>query len=507
MEDTGKRDEADALYKKIIDNYQNGLARSSDDLLYVAEAMWATEYFQDANDVLKLATKANSRNAEAFVVWGDLLAEKYNEPESIASYQDALKIDPNMPEANLGIAKGLELTDPEKSQKALDLVVSVNKNYPEAAFMQANQFIDSEEYDKAESAISRALEINPQSSEAFSLLASINYLRGNKDESDKYVKKVLETNPGYSDVFYTLAESCVSVRLYKEAVGFAREAIRINPKDWQSMSLLGVNLMRIGQEQEGKAMLEEAFEGDPFNVWTMNTLTLLDSFNKFDHFASPHFQIMLSKKESAPLLPYVEELLEKAYKTLTVKYGFTPPAPISFEMYPDHPDFAVRTLGMPGLGALGVTFGTMFVMDSPSARPPDTFNWGSTLWHEFTHVITLEMTDHKIPRWFSEGISVSEERQGFPGWGDDLKLPYLAAIKAGKFLPVAELNDGFIRPKYPDQVLVSYYQASIVVDYIEEKFGFPAIRKMLLLYKDGKSTDQVFKEALGLELKTSIPSS
>jgi tetratricopeptide (TPR) repeat protein len=211
---------------------------------------------------------------------------------------------------------------------------------------------------------------------------------------------------------------------------------------------------------------------------------------------------MLGKKEAAALKPYVSELLEKAFKEMSAKYGFTPETPISFEMFPNHPDFAVRALGLPGMeGALGVCFGRMFVMDSPSARPPDEFNWGSTLWHEFTHVITLEMTDHKIPRWFSEGLSVYEERHAFPGWGDRLKLDYLEAIKAKKFLPIAELNDGFIRPKFPEQVLISYYQASLVGDFVEEKQGFGAIKKMLALYKEGKNTEQVFKEALNFDLK------
>src|SRR5439155_1275591 len=159
------------------------------------------------------------------------------------------------------------------------------------------------------------------------------------------------------------------------------------------------------------------------------------------------------------------------------------------------------TLGLPGIGALGVCFGKLFVMDSPSARKPDTFNWGSTLWHEFTHVITLQITDHKIPRWFSEGLSVYEERKAYPGWGDDLKLDYLAAIKGKKLLTTAELNNGFIRPKYPAQVLVSYYQASLICDYIEQKFGFPAIKRMLALYKAGKGTADVFKEALNLTLE------
>jgi tetratricopeptide (TPR) repeat protein len=197
----------------------------------------------------------------------------------------------------------------------------------------------------------------------------------------------------------------------------------------------------------------------------------------------------------------------------------------------------VRAVGLTGLGALGVCFGHLFVMDSPTAKELDHFNWGSTLWHEFAHIITLQMTDNKVPRWFSEGLSVYEERKAYPGWGDDMKLEYLTIVKqtvgqsvpeppegAGlrgaapprppapgekpapqrtlaKLLPIAELNDGFIHPKYPSQVLVSYYQASMVAEYIESKWGFPAIRNMLLLYKANKTTEQVFREALNIGLE------
>lgn len=500
LEDTGKRDAAETIYKKLIDGFQNGITRSPNDVFFVARAMWATEYFYDANDLLKIITQGNARNAEAFVAWGDLLAEKYNEPEAIASYQDALKIDSNMPEAHLGAAKMTALTDPRKSDAELQSAMRTNPNFIEGHLFIAEQNIDSEQYDKAQEEIAKVLVINPQSVQALSLLAAISYVRGNKDEFNKYVQKVLQTNPSYSNLYFTLAENCVSLRLYKQAVTFAREGLRLNPRDWKSMSLLGVNLLRLGEEDEGKGILEQAYEGDPFNVWNVNTLTLLDSFENFDRFEIPNFKFKLHKKESAVLRPYVTELLQTAYRTLTEKYQFKPEGPITFEMYPDHGDFAVRTLGLPGIGALGVCFGKLFVMDSPAARKPDTFNWGSTLWHEFTHVITLQITDHKIPRWFSEGLSVFEERKGFPGWGDDLKLEYLNAIKSKKLLPTAQLNDGFIRPKFPEQILVSYYQASLICEYIDQKFGFAAIRRMLASYKAGKSTPDVFKEALNLSL-------
>ena len=64
-----------------------------------------------------------------------------------------------------------------------------------------------------------------------------------------------------------------------------------------------------------------------------------------------------------------------------------------------HDDFAVRTAGLPGLiGALGVCFGRVVTMDSPHARPGD-FQWEATLWHELTHVITLQMSNSRVPRW------------------------------------------------------------------------------------------------------------
>jgi tetratricopeptide (TPR) repeat protein len=499
LDDTGKRDEAEVIYRKLIEDFQKGTIRSPNDLLWVARALWATEYYHDANDLLKVVTQGNSRNAEAFVAWGDLLAEKYNEPEAIASYQDALKIDPNMPEAHIGLAKTLSDSEPEKAAAGLERAMKTNPNLMEGHLLIAEQDIDSEQYDKALEGIQEALKVNPKSTEALSLLASISFLRNKKDDFDKYVKQVLDTNPKYSKLYDTLAEYCEHVRLYKESLAFAREALRLNPRDWKAMSTVGVNQLRIGDEDEGKAALEKAYEGDQFNVITVNTLKLLDSFDHFVRFETPHFRVKLHEKEVAVLRPYVSELLERAYDTLTAKYDFKPEGPITFEMYPDHSDFEVRTLGLPGIGGiLGVSFGKVFTMDSPQARKPDTFNWGSTLWHEFTHIITLQMTDHRIPRWFSEGISVYEERKGFLGWGDKLKLDYLAAIKGKKLLPVAELNDGFMRPKYPNQILVSYYQASIICDYIDQKYGFPAIRKMLLLYKGNKTTAEVFKEGLGV---------
>jgi len=494
--DTGKREEADVIYKKVIDDYQKGLLKRNIDQLFVARALWATGNYFDANETFKLIKRIDPQNAEAMVAWGDLLAFSTNEEAAVMSYEDALAVDPNMPEALLGMARNLP-EDPENAEIAFKRALEVNPNSIEGHILEANQELDAENYAKVLVSVEKALAVNPQSAEALSLIATVHYVRGETDEFNKSIQKVLSINPQSSGLYYTIASSCVSLRLYKEAVDFAQKAVDLNPRDWQAMSVLGVNQLRIGREDEGIETLKKVNAADPYDVPTLNSLRLTDTWTDFDVITTEHFRIKLNKKESAALKPYVADLLEKAYKTLSAKYGFTPEGPIGFEMYPNHEDFAVRTLGLPGLGALGVCFGKLVVMDSPSARKPDEFNWGSTLWHEFTHVITLQMTDHRIPRWFSEGLSVYEERKAYPGWGDDMKLQFLQAIKGKKLIPIADLNKGF----FDNRILTSYYQASLVADYIEGKWGFPAIQKMLLLYKDGKGTADAFKGSLNISLE------
>ena len=149
----------------------------------------------------------------------------------------------------------------------------------------------------------------------------------------------------------------------------------------------------------------------------------------------------------------------------------------------------------PGMGALGVCFGKVIAQDSPRARPQGHFNWGSTLWHELAHTFTLAASDHRVPRWLTEGLSVLEERRARPGWGDDLSPLFLAAWRDGELLPVGELNNGFVRPNSPEQIGLSYYQASLVVELIERDWGKETILGMLHGYRDNLSTEEILQRS------------
>jgi hypothetical protein len=184
--------------------------------------------------------------------------------------------------------------------------------------------------------------------------------------------------------------------------------------------------------------------------------------------------------------------------TYEKKYKHKLTGQVQVEVYPFHEDFAVRTMGLPGLGALGVTFGQYVAMDADDSdqRPPGSFHWASTMWHELSHVYVLSMTGHRVPRWFTEGLAVYEETAIHKDWGDRLDHGDIEAMKEKKLLPIAELDRGYIHPSYPGQVVISYFQGGQVITYIVEKWGYDKVLDMIHAFADRKTTVEVIQEQL-----------
>jgi len=208
--------------------------------------------------------------------------------------------------------------------------------------------------------------------------------------------------------------------------------------------------------------------------------------------------LRLHEDETAVLTPYVLDLINESIAAFSERYAFTPAEPVIAELYPEASDFSVRTAGLPGIGLLGVTFGYLVAMNSPPPGLNGEFHWGTTLWHEMAHIFTLEATDHLVPRWFSEGVSVYEEWSTGPLPGRHIPSHVLQAMREGKFLPVAELDEGFIRPTYENQVIVSYMQAGLICEYIARTFGQSALVAMLERFRAGDDTAAAIEFALAI---------
>ena len=207
----------------------------------------------------------------------------------------------------------------------------------------------------------------------------------------------------------TLPRGCDCTQRLRTLRDRARQA---DPKNWRVRSLLGMNLLRLGRIAEGRRSLDSAFAGDPYDAWVKNTLDLLDTFKNYDEISTDHFQFMIEKDESGILSIYLKDLAERAYATYLQRYHFTPAPPIRVEVYSSHTDFSVRTIGMGGLGALGVSFGTTLAFDSPAAKDAGPSTGARRCGDELAHTFTLGPTDHRVPRWFSEGLRYTRKHHG-----------------------------------------------------------------------------------------------
>lgn len=463
-----------------------------------ALALWRARDFDSANNTFRALVKQYPEHLEYKVLWGRMFMDHGGRDElPIASdlFKEVLQVDKTNPGALLGQALLAADVFDGGAEKLARQAIEADPKLLEAQELLARLALEDNNDSKATAEARKALAIGPNSVVAKAILASIDWLNGKTETSwDPHAAL------GYS----TAAHFFMINRRYDEAIQYYRKAIDLDPELWRARSELGINLMRFGQNDEAMQQLADCFRHGLVNSATKNTLWLLDQYVNFVTTKTNLTALKLDKKEAGLLRPYFQAEIDRAIATYEKKYKIKLDRPVQVEAFPDHEDFAVRTLGMPGLGALGVTFtsrtyGSAIAMDSPSGRKPGAFHWDSTLWHEMSHVFTLTITNSMVPRWFTEGIAVHEETAANPEWGDRITPEILTAIKERQLLPVASLDRGFVHPVNNVQVIVSYYQAGRICDYITEKWGWDTILAMLHDFSSQTDTSTVIRKELKIE--------
>jgi len=450
----GKRPEGTRTLERLISASPQNTAA---DLVRLGEAERALGQFQQANADFRQANSLAPDDVAANLGWGELFAEKYNRSDAAKSFQAALKVEPDNVQGKVGMATLMVDANPPGARELIGEVLKANANYVPAHVLSAQIALDDGKRDEAKESLRKALAVNPNSLEARSIDAAIAFLEDRNNDFTAKVADILKINPRYADVYRLAAEVSSHNYHYIEAADFARRATMTDPDDASASAALGLQLLRTGDEPGARVALERAFKGDPYDVVTYNLLSMMDSLDKFVTVRDTNVVVRMSPDEAPVMRDYVVAFAKDSLAKLSKQWNFTPQGPILVEMFPKHDDFAVRTMGLPGMiGALGVCFGQVVAFDSPKARPPGEFSWQETLWHELTHVITLQMSNNRIPRWLTEGISVWEEAYARPDWGRETTVPFAQALEQNKPLKLRNLNEGF---QDPELIVLSYYQA------------------------------------------------
>jgi len=468
----------------------------SGDAYFRAEGFWGLAEWEQSNEHFRLATQpANSKDLYK-VRWGMLLHERFNDNDAAGLFREALAKNPSNAEAYLGLAMVSADGFDGKAAEYLTKAMELDSKLAEAHELMADVALTNDDREAAVAEADKAIALENDALDAMAIRAAIELIADRSPDS--WFARIRAINPHYGEAYARVARQLELHYRYEDAVAYYRKAIDADPRLWAAHSALGIALMRLGKEEEPFRELELSYNNGYRDKATVNSLRLLDSYKNFLTFRDDTTILRLHKTEAALLLPYMQAELHAILAAYEKKYRLKLTGPVQVEVYPDHEDFAVRTTGMPGLGALGVTFGKVVAMDSPSAARPGDFNWGSTLWHEMSHVFVLTATNYRVPRWFTEGLAVHEEGEHSPEWKDRLTPEVLVALRDKKLLPVTKLDRGFVYPEYPSQVVVSYFQAGSICDFVQVKWGEEKLLDMVHSFAKLQTTEQAIQQNLGL---------
>jgi tetratricopeptide (TPR) repeat protein len=463
----------------------------------LAVAARYTSQFQLANDAFRETLKLSPQLTAAGVAWADLFLEKYAAQLAEQTLEEVFKVNPNDPEAHAAMAQVIVETryDLAAVRHHLDASLGVNSRNARALKVRASIEIDQNQWDTANKTLDGVIAANKDDVEAIAMKATVAWLRDDLKAYQAEVARTLAIDPAYAELYRIVARSAVREHRYVEAIELEKQAVKLKPDFYEAMAGAGLGYLRLGMEKEGIEWLDKSWAGDQYNVRTFNTRTLFKQTipKEYTFGTSKNFRIRYHNDEKAVLARYLEPTMEQAFASMVRRYGFTPKTPVTLELYADRNDYGIRTVGLPDISALGVCFGQVITAMSPANGD---INWGMVLWHELGHVFAIQLSNSRVPRWFTEGLSEYETLIARPDWRRENDADLYGAV-ANQALPsIGNLNSEFMQPD-TNAVVVAYYQSAVTIEYLVQTYGFPKIVEALKLFGKGKETADVLQVITG----------
>jgi tetratricopeptide (TPR) repeat protein len=479
----GQLDEAMQFLRQLADLGRSRMWAYQDGAQLTVMARAALLLGEEPKLVLKtfdLARKRDPDSRDAYLASGELALEKGDFKIAAKSFADGLKKFPDDAEFHYGLARAYAPSDRPKMLQSIEAAIERNSNHVPARLLLAEHLIDAEDYLDASKVLDRALGINPWHPEAWALRSVLAELKPDASAAASARAKALKFWSADPSVDHIIGRKLSQKYRFKEGAARQRQALAFDTNYLPARIQLAQDQLRLGHVEEGWALAHAVHEADAYDVTAFNLVTLHDNMTKFITLTNAHFILRMATNEAPVYGAEVLALLDRAYQTLAKKYDFTLHEPVTVEIFPAPKDFGVRTFGMPGNpGYLGVCFGSVITANSPASQAGHPSNWQAVLWHEFCHVVTLQLTRNKMPRWLSEGISVFEEKQENPSWGQEMNPRYREMILGQDFVPLGELSGAFLAPKTDHHLQFAYYESSLAVEFLVKRFGIAALQKVL----------------------------
>jgi len=503
----GARKEARSFWKEAVRIGEERKLTRGRDLLFLGKSLERLGRYEEASDFYLEADKASPLDHDPAVALGELYFKVYGEvagyPSGAKEFRRVLrpdKGDPGYIPALLGLFRIYRFNlfrDPSKTESFLERALGRDPGRPGALALLAGWRIEDRRYAEARTALEKALERNPNHVPSLSQLYALEWLTRGKDAAAPVRARALAVQARSPLPDTTLGRHLIHHYRFPEAEPILRRALSLDPEYVPALDALGKVLIYTGRGKEGRLCLEKAdsLQEGFVNAPRHNAIEVEKKIEEeYRSYKAGDFVFWMHPSEAPVLLHFLPPLYEKARNSFRARYGYAPKGPIRVEVFHRFGDFSVRTVNFTGFGALGACFGGLITSVSPSAPElRDKFSWAATAWHEFAHTVTLGLSHNRIPRWFTEGISVYEETVCAPSAGRHKERELVDALYNDD-LPGVERFNTWFRGR---RVLFAYYLAGLSVKMLVQGKGIPTLVRMCRLYGQGLTTREVLKAGLG----------
>ena len=222
----GRQDKAENIFEQLL----KVLPSDADDLHSLGGVAYQLGKYEIAIDLLNKAIQNDSTRDYLYCNLGSLLKSQGRLDEAVASYRNALAINPNYAEAhnNLGIAL--------KAQGKLDeaiasyqRAIAINPDYAEAHFNLGNALSDKGKSAEAATSYKGAIAINPDYAEAYNNLGIVLKAQDKMDEAVTSYQCAITINPNYTEALHNLGVILKDQGKLDEAATLYERVLALDP--------------------------------------------------------------------------------------------------------------------------------------------------------------------------------------------------------------------------------------------------------------------------------------
>ncbi len=471
-----------------------------------ALALSGPERLPEASRIFLECSKQEPYLAQAYISLGDLYYRVYREaagrPSGESEYKRALDRCGEQEAALVGLFISRDsnyLLDPKKTGSYLQRALELNPRSVPALRARASRLIDNRAFAQARGFLKRALAVDAKDPETLAQAISLAFLTYQKEEERKLRERLQELRPSGAGVDLVLGKHLCSLYRFADSLPFLFRARKQQPDDVDTLVTLGRALIYSGRGDEAYKHFERSRQIERGFVypWRDNQMALQERLDaSYERFERGNFVFVMRPDEAPVMLPYLSDTYERAWRILGTKYGVLPACKVRVEKFARFGDFSVRTVGFKGFGALGACFGCCITSVSPQAPEiRQQFSWKVTAWHEFSHVLHLQLSKARVPRWLTEGMAVFEEMGLDPSFDRRMERELKGALVNDSIFGLTELNSAFRGPR----ILFGYYQGGLIAKFLAREYGFGKLVELVRAYGEDKNTPQIFREVLGLK--------